>query len=88
VAAKLLRKQILNLFKEMRLSCPKSNSICSKVSLRKIGKRSDVEQEEFELHLKWVPDEPSRTFLKTFVSKNDLSMKETGKSVTIYTSTE
>jgi hypothetical protein len=87
-AAKLLRKQILNLFKEMRLCCPNSNSICSKVSLRRIGKRSDVEQEEFELHLKWVPDEPSRTFLKAFVLKHDLGMSETGRQLTIYTSNE
>jgi len=88
VSAKLLRKQILNLFKEMRSSCPNSNSICSKVSLRRISEKCDVEKEEFDLHLKWVIDGSSRTFLQAFIMKHNLSITETGKSLTIYTPTE
>ncbi len=83
-----MRKQILGLFKEMRSSCPNSNSACSKVSLRRIGEKHNVEQEEFELHLKWVIDEPSRTFLKAFILKYNLRIRETGKSLTVYTPIE
>jgi hypothetical protein len=80
----LKRKQILALFKEMRLSCPNSNSVCSNVRLRRTGERGDAEQEEFELHLKWVPDQPSRIFLKEFVTSHNLDLREKGKSLTVY----
>ena len=78
------RKQILMLFKALRSACPHSNSVCSSVSLRRTNSRGDVDQEEFELHLYWVPDETSRIFLKKYVSMHNLSLKETEKSVTVY----
>ena len=71
------------MFKEIRSSCPSSNSVCSSVTLRKTRKTRKG-QEDFELHLKWVPDGAARTFLKTFALKNDLSMIEKGKSLTLY----
>jgi hypothetical protein len=72
------------MFKEIRSSCPDSNSVCSSVILRKTGKKSRKGQEDFELHLKWVPDGATRAFLKTFTLKHKLSMIEKGKSLTIY----
>jgi hypothetical protein len=72
----------------MRSSCPDSNSVCSSVSLRRTGQRGDSEQEEFELHLKWVPDQSARIFLKEFVLVHNLGLKETGKSLTVYNSIE
>jgi hypothetical protein len=88
VAPTLKRKQILNLFKEMRHSCPDSNSVCSKVSLRRTGEKGDIDQEDFELHLKWVPDQSSRMFLKEFVMAHNLGLRETDKTLTVYNSTE
>jgi hypothetical protein len=88
VAAKLKRKQILTLFKEMRSSCPDSNSVCSSVRLRRTSERGDAEQEEFELHLKWVPDQPSRNFLKEFTVTHNLGLNEQGKSLTVYNPAE
>jgi hypothetical protein len=88
VATTLKRNQILTLFKEMRSSCPDSNSVCSRVSLRRTGERGDAEQEDFELHLKWVPDQSARIFLKEFVMAHNLDLKETGKSLTVYNSNE
>jgi hypothetical protein len=43
-------------------------------------------QDEFDLHLKWVPDEPSRTFLKDYALKHNLGLTETQNSVTIKSS--
>jgi hypothetical protein len=88
VAPTLNRKQILTLFKEMRSSCPESNSVCSRVSLRRTDETGDVEQEDFELRLKWVPDQSSRMFLKEFVVAHNLGLKETGKTLTVYNSSE
>jgi hypothetical protein len=88
VAPTLKRKQILNLFKEMRHSCPDSNSVCSRVSLRRTGEKGEVDQEDFELHLKWVPDQSSRMFLKEFVMAHNLGLRETDKTLTVYNSTE
>jgi hypothetical protein len=84
----LKRKQILTLFKEMRSSCPDSNSFCSSVSLRRTGEKGNTEQEEFELHLKWVPDQSSRSFLKEFALANNLGVKEFKKTLTVYNSSE
>jgi hypothetical protein len=85
---KLRRKQIQSLFAEMRSSCPNSNSICSSVSLRKTGRSIDGEQEEFEVDLKWVPDEPSWSFLKTYALEHSLEIKTTGKTLTLFSSKE
>ena len=84
----LRRSQILSLFAEMRSSCPNSNSVCASVSLRKTGDGEDVKQEEFELELKWVPDEPSRTFLKTYALEHSLGIRTTGRSLTLFNSKE
>jgi hypothetical protein len=88
VAPTLKREQILTLFKEMRSCCPYSNSVCSKVSLRRTGDRGNADQEDFELHFKWVLDQPSRMFLKDFVVAHNLGLKEKGKTLTVYNSNE
>jgi len=56
------------------------------MSLRKIGAGGEATQDEFDLHLKWVPDEPSRTFLKDYALKHNLGLTETQNSVTIKSS--
>ena len=83
VPSYLLRREILTMFREMRLSCPGSNNICHGVSLRKIREGSKDAQDEFDLKLKWVPDERSRIFLKAFAVKHNLAVLETENSVTL-----
>ena len=72
------------LLKKAHSSCPRSGSLCSNVILRNIGEKGDADSEEFELHLNWVPDEHSRSFLKTFTMEHNLGMREKGKSIIIY----
>jgi hypothetical protein len=74
---------MLTMFKEMRSACPSSNNICHGVSLRQIRGVDNNVQDEFDLCLKWVPDEPSRTFLKAFALKHNLAVLETENSVTL-----
>ena len=72
------------LLKKAHSSNPHCGSFCSNVILRNIGEKGDVDSEEFELHLKWVPDEHSRNFLKAFTLEHNLGMREKGKSIIIY----
>jgi hypothetical protein len=80
------RNQILTLFTEMRSSCPNSNSICENVKLKRTANNNIIDQEEFDLELKWNPDEPSLTFLKKYAIKHSLRIKTTGKTLTIHNS--
>jgi hypothetical protein len=80
----LKRQEIFLLLKKAHSSCPLSGSLCSNITLRSIGDKGDADSEEFELHLKWVPDEHSRNFLKTFAMEHNLGMMEKGKSIIIY----
>jgi hypothetical protein len=80
----LKRQEIFLLLKKAHSSCPRSGSSCSNVILRNIGEKGDSDSEEFELHLKWVPDEHSRNFLKAFTMEHNLGMREKGKSIIIY----
>jgi hypothetical protein len=77
----------MSMFREMRSACPNSNNVCSSVNLRKIRGGDNTIRDEFDLHLKWVPDEQSRTFLKTFAFRNNLSLIETEKTVTLTAAT-
>ena len=83
------RKEILQLMKNLRSFCPYSGSTCSNVLLReKVSDGNDdteERRENFELHLKWVIDNQSREFLKSYIEKNNLAMIETDKTVVIYT---
>ncbi len=82
--AELKREEILLLFKELRSSCHGSNSVSSNVVLVGTGCKDALGREDFVLQLRWVPDERSRTFLKEFTLKHNLSIRERGKTVTIY----
>jgi len=83
VPSYLLRNEILAMLKELRSSCPSSNNICHGVNLRKIRGGGNSAQDEFDLYLKWVPDERSRTFLKAFALKHNVAVLETENSITL-----
>ena len=83
VVVPLFRKEILSLFKELRLSCPSSNSVCSSMRLRRTTEGEDATLDEFDLYLEWKPDETAKTFLKKFALKHDLSLREIGNLITI-----
>lgn len=68
----------------MRSSCPNSNSACESVRIRKTGDGKDIGQEEFELELKWVPDEPSWTFLKSYALEHSIEIRTMGKTLTLF----
>ncbi len=86
VPFRLLRKDILGMFKDLRSSCPNSHNICSSISLRRIRRREGIAEDEFDLYLKWVPDERSRTFLKSFALERNLTFIQTENSIILASS--